>query len=205
MTDLELKEKLTRKMKNNDLCHQRIFSSTPLLWKEYGVYMENSRTCDFSEVFLELIKDWNIQRNMDIFERYDETKVKKAIKEIFKLYEYVSDIYFGFFINNELNVSKFKRLLKIDLTNFKEISEICHIYSKNDNLSKLITRMNTLKKKTLKVLNGIISFSSFVNDEIVPQKKFLDVFSERLKLFDEDQFCIFLLCYDIKKTNHNIF
>ncbi len=205
MTDLELKEKLTRKMKNNDLCHQRIFSSTPLLWKEYGVYMENSRTCDFSEVFLELIKDWNIQRNMDIFERYDETKVKKAIKEIFKLYEYVSDIYFGFFINNELNVSKFKRLLKIDLTNFKEISEICHIYSKNDNLSKLITRMNTLKKKTLKVLNGIISFSSFVNDEIVPQKKFLDVFVERLKLFDEDQFCIFLLCYDIKKTNHNIF
>lgn len=205
MTDLELKEKLTRKMKNNDLCHQRIFSSTPLLWKEYGVYMENSRTCDFSEVFLELIKDWNIQRNMDILERYDETKVKKAIKEIFKLYEYVSDIYFGFFINNELNVSKFKRLLKIDLTNFKEISEICHIYSKNDNLSKLITRMNTLKKKTLKVLNGIISFSSFVNDEIVPQKKFLDVFVERLKLFDEDQFCIFLLCYDIKKTNHNIF
>ena len=205
MIDLELKEKLTRKMKNNDLCHQRIFSSTPLLWKEYGVYMENSRTCDFSEVFLELIKDWNIQRNMDILERYDETKVKKAIKEIFKLYEYVSDIYFGFFINNELNVSKFKRLLKIDLTNFKEISEICHIYSKNDNLSKLITRMNTLKKKTLKVLNGIISFSSFVNDEIVPQKKFLDVFVERLKLFDEDQFCIFLLCYDIKKTNHNIF
>ena len=130
---------------------------------------------------------------------------KKAIKEIFKLYEYVSDIYFGFFINNELNVSKFKRLLKIDLTNFKEISEICHIYSKNDNLSKLITRMNTLKKKTSKVLNGIISFSSFVNDEIVPQKNFLDVFSERLKLFNEDQFCIFLLCYDIKKTNHNIF
>lgn len=205
MIDLELKEKLTRKMKNNDLCHQRIFSSTPLLWKEYGVYMENSRTCDFSEVFLELIKDWNIQRNMDILEIYDETKVKKAIKEIFKLYEYVSDIYFGFFINNELNVSKFKRLLKIDLTNFKEISEICHIYSKNDNLSKLITRTNTLKKKTSKVLNGIISFSSFVNDEIVPQKKFLDVFSERLKLFDEDQFCIFLLCYDIKKTNHNIF
>lgn len=205
MTDLELKEKLTRKMKNNDLCHQRIFSSTPLLWKEYGVYMENSRTCDFSEVFLELIKDWNIQRNMDILEKYDETKVKKAIQEIFKLYEYVSEIYLGFFRNNELNISKFKRLLNIDLTNFKEISEICHIYSKNDNLSKLTTRTNTLKKKTSKVLNGIISFSSFVNDEIVPQKKFLDVFVERLKLFNEDQFCIFLLCYDIKKTNHNIF
>lgn len=205
MTDLELKEKLTRKMKSNDLCHQRIFSSTPLLWKEYGVYMENSKTCDFSEVFLKLIKDWNTQRNLDILEKYDKTKVKKAIQEIFQLYKYISDIYFGFFTNNELNVSNFKCLLSIDLTNFKEISEICHIYSKDNNLSKLITRSNTLKKKTSKVLSGIISFSNFVNDEIVPQKKFLDIFVERLKLFSEDQFCIFLLCYDIKKTNHNIF
>lgn len=205
MTDLELKEKLTREMKNKDFCHQRIFSSTPLLWREYSAYMEKSKTCDFSEVFLELIKDWNIQRNMDILEKYNKNKIKEAIQEIFRLYDCVLDTYFAFFANNELDIAKFKRILSVDLTNFQEISEICHIYNKNDNLSKLITRTKTLKKKTSKVLNDIISFSYFVNDEIVPQKNFLDVFVERLKLFDEDQFCIFLLCYDIKKTNRNIF
>lgn len=205
MLDLDLKEKLTRKMKNEDFCHQRIFSTTPLLWKEYSEYMTDSKTCDFKEVFLNLIKDWNIQRNIEILEKYSNKKINEAIQEILNLYNCILDIYDDFLVNSEFNTLKLTKLINMSLDNYKDIAEICQLYTKDYNFSKLLARVRTLAQKTKKALNGVITFDNFIKNEIIPQKEFLDVFVKRLSLFSKDQFCIFLLCYDIKKTNHSIF
>lgn len=204
MTDLELKEKLTRKMKSGDFCHQRIFHCIPLLWREYSEYMTKSKICAFEEVFFDLIKDWNSERNSDILRKYGNQKIDKAINEVISLYKVICDIYDNYTSNEGLTINKLEELLTISLKNYNDISNICFIHTENSNFSKLLVRIDNLTNKTDKFIKGVLSFDSFMKKEILPQKDFLDVFVERLKMFKKDQFCIFMLCYDIKRNSKNV-
>lgn len=204
MTKLDLKDKLTRKMVSGDLCHQRIFSCIPSLWYMYSEYMTRTKIYDFAEVFFLLILDWNGDKNYKIIQRYGSKKIDLAINEVLELYDIISEIYDCYLKKNYSSTETFEKLLKVNLKNYQDISMLCNIYLGTENHSKLITRKNTIVKKAKKTLNGVINFDKFITEEIIPQKEFFDTFVERLKIFDKDQFCIFMLCYDIKKIHRNI-
>ena len=205
MNDLELQIKLTREMSSKDYCHQRIFSCYPMLWKLYGEYMSETKNYNFSSVFLELIKDWNIERNKDANELYDKYKYDLAIAELKSFYNMLYQIYDKYHYDSYLDVNYCQNILEINMQNYKDLSTMCRICLKDDNRSKVLSRLKTLKKKTTKFLAGIITIEQFMEKEIKPQRDFLKVFLNKLELFDKDQFCIFMLCYDIKKTNQTIF
>ncbi len=205
MTDAELKVKLTRQMTSKDYCHQRIFSCIPLLWITYGDYMSSSKTYDFSSVFLNVIKDWNTERNLDVIEKFGQDKFNKAIDEIYHYHQVLCDILDNFNNDDTLKIELYNDLQNISLKNYKDLSVMCRICMKRDNRSKLISRLTNLKKKSTKFFSGIIPLSRFIEEEIIPQKEFLDTFVHRLEFFDHNQFCIFMLCYDIKKSNRTIF
>ena len=205
MNDLDLQLKLTREMSSKDYCHQRIFSCYPLLWKLYGEFMSETKNYNFPVVFLEVIKEWNIERNKDAKEFYDNYKYDMAIAELKFFYNMLCQIYDKYHNDNYVHVNNCNKILEMDMQNYKDISLMCRIYQKDDNRSKVLCRLKTLKKKTSKFLSGIITIEQFMEKEIKPQKEFLKVFLDKLELFDKNQFCIFMLCYDIKKTNQSIF
>lgn len=199
MEEKILSEKLIRQMSSGDYCHQRIFKCLPLLNPLVNCYMIDNKQYVYPVALLEIIKEWNTQR----LEEISLDTIHEAIFDIMTFDETIHNLYEEYLQNGKISFSQ-DIISSLDLVNYKQIVSQCNLLNEHEkfNASKILHRAKTFKTKLLKVFKGTITLESFMQNEVIPQKKFLDTFISHMKLFRTNQFLIFILCYDIKHIKY---
>lgn len=204
----ELRNELMRNMKSGGICASRIVGIIPSFILRYARFTTNG--CSFSEGITKAVIDWNYEKLDYILKNFNYI-IPKAIIEICEFKKLVDDMLFELSYNLPKNPSdevclQFKnRLSEMRFTNYKKLAELCETYfqchdekGQNFNFSKLINRDVNLKSRFTKFTNGSMSLKSLINDELKPQAEFMTKFHKNLSKFSMDQFCIFIITYDLK-------
>ena len=205
----ELKKELSRDMRSGGICSSRIVGLMPETFiHRYSKYISNGYA--FPESITTAVLEWNNEK-FDFISKYYNLIIPKAILEICEYKKLLVDM-----LNTLSPISPrtpsndiiegFKsRLSELKFFNYKKLCEICGTYlqshddtTQNFNFSKLINRDVNLKSRFTKYLNGSMSLYNLIHDEIAPQAKFMEKFCINLSKFSIEQFCIFIIAYDLK-------
>ncbi len=210
----ELKSELMRPMKSGGYCASRIIGLIPSFISKYSKYIMNKEP--FTESITKAILEWN-EEKLDFISKNFNYIIPKAIIEICEFEKLVNNMLFEFSRTSPKSPSdkvclQFKnRLSAMRFTNYKKLAELCGTYfqcrdnkEQNFNFSKLINRDVNLKTMFTKFTNGSISLKSLINDELKPQAEFMEKFHKNLSKFSMEQFCIFIITYDLKYIKRSL-
>ncbi len=195
----KIKEKSTRLMTSGDRCHQRIFHVIPMMCQEVNIHMVEDGIYNYEQALFDILNEWQVEQKRFI----DESVIYAAITEIRNFSGMLANLVFRYHTNNgEIPFSQWI-VDSTKLTNYQKVLEACRISVVNQknqiiSYSKIIKRSFNFKKKLQKVLTGKLKLERFITDEIIPQKRFLDIFTARMEEFTIENFLIFILLYDIK-------